>query len=246
MKIRYFIISMLALSCAGLAFGQAKGDSTFLIKSGDVEIQNLDGMTTSAPSGSIAEFSAEGVESWDAQLDPDNNVFEVNIGAGNAMTGVSWDVGVASVGASWLSEATVAFTSTSDTASGLFLNVGAGEDEAGDMEFSSEGVLVLADAMIPDVDVDADGILRIEFFESFDDTADAIDSNWRNAAEAFVVPGFGITCTNQAACDAAFGDGDGEQELPPPPAVPALSLFGLLALALVLALGTALVLRRKA
>jgi len=35
-------------------------------------------------------------------------------------------------------------------------------------------------------------------------------------------------------------------DLPPPPAVPTLSLFGLLALALVLALGTALVLRRKA
>ena len=56
---------------------------------------------------------------------------------------------------------------------------------------------------------------------------------------------FGITCTDQAACDAA-GAGDGGPVLPPPPAVPALSLFGLLALALVLALGTALVLRRKA
>jgi len=245
MKIRYFVISLLALSCAGLAFGQAKGDPTFLLKSGAVEIQNLDGVTTSAPSGSVAEFSAVGVESWDAQLDPDNNVFEVNIGAGNAMTGVSWDVGVATVGASWLSEAQVAFTSTSDTASGLFLTVGAGEDDPGDMEFSSEGVLVFADNMIDDVEVDADGILRIEFFESFDDTADAIDANWRNAAEPFVVPGFGITCTDQAACDAAFAEFGGP-DLPPPPAVPTLSLFGLLALALVLALGTALVLRRKA
>jgi len=51
---------------------------------------------------------------------------------------------------------------------------------------------------------------------------------------------------NLASVDLAISAVGGGPDLPPAPAVPTLSLFGMLALALVLALGTALVLRRKA
>ncbi|GAB4113994.1 MAG: hypothetical protein Tsb0027_01950 [Wenzhouxiangellaceae bacterium] len=188
-----------------------------------------------------------GIESWDGIDDTDNIIIELDIGAGNTMTGGSFDVGINSVDPSWLSEASVQFSDSTGSADPNAINLapGAGEDAPGDMEFSSAGVIDFSDNALPDIVAGADGILRLQFFESFDDTADAIDAFWRNAATPALVAGLGIACTDQAACDAAIG-GAGGPDLPPAPAVPTLSLFGMLALALVLALGTALVLRRKA
>lgn len=56
----------------------------------------------------------------------------------------------------------------------------------------------------------------------------------------------GVDTGNLASADFTITAVGGGPALPPAPAVPALSLFGLLALALVLVLGTVLVLRRKA
>ena len=180
--------------------------------------------------------------------DPDNIIIDLNIGAGNQMTGASWDVGIMTFGASWLSEADVTFSdSTGATVdpNAIALTVGLGNDAPGDMEFSSGGAVIdFSDNMLPNITAGADGILRLEFSDSFDDNADSADAEWRNAAAAALVAGLGIACTDQAACDAAVGGG--VPVFVPPVVVPAVKPWGLAALALMLVLGSFLGLRRRA
>lgn len=252
MKIKHLAIGLLVMLMAGTALAQSKSSQPLLrTVNGTAAVQSLADAVRAPQGGGIPTVGVDmtGIDSWDGIDDTDNIIIDLNIGAGNAMTGVSWDVGIATVGASWLSEPTILFSDSTGSAdlNGINLAPGTGEDAPGDMEFSSGGVLDFSDNALPDIVAGADGILRLQFFEGFDDTADAVDANWRNAVASALVAGLGIACTDQAACDAAVGGGGpGPQVLPPAPAVPTLSLFGLLALALVLVLGTALVLRRKA
>ncbi|MDA3934121.1 MAG: hypothetical protein PF630_07340 [Gammaproteobacteria bacterium] len=251
MKIKHLTTGLLVLLMAGTVLAQSKSSQPLLRAiNGTTVINSIDDVST-VQGGGVPAVGVDmtGIDSWDGIDDTDNIIIDLNIGAGNAMTGVSWDVGIATVGASWLSEPTVLFSDSTGSAdpNGISLAPGTGVDAPGDMEFSSGGVLDFSDNALPDIVAGADGILRLQFFEGFDDTADAVDANWRNAVASALVAGLGIACTDQAACDAAVGGGGpGPQVLPPAPAVPTLSLFGLLALALVLVLGTVLVLRRKA
>ncbi len=123
-----------------------------------------------------------GAESWDALSDGSNMVMLVDVNAAlggigaASMTGIGWDNSTSTVGGSWLSEAVMYFDDNiAPDLSGLFLTPGVGDDFAGTASYSSGGVLDLSDNGIPDIAL-ADGILRIEFFENFDDVADAIDA----------------------------------------------------------------------
>jgi len=235
MKIRHLSILFLVSVVAATAYAQEKGSQPlFSAVNGSTTIQSLDDATRE-PAGVVVDdvIDMTGIESWDLLDDADNIIVDVNIGQGNAVTGISWDVGIATVGMSWLSEATFLISNSSGSAdpNAIGVNPGAGEDASGDMQFSSGGVVDFATNGLPNIAAGADGIIRLQFFESFDDNLDAIDANWSNAVSPVVAAGLGITVG---------------QVLPPVPQVPTLSLFGMLALALVLALGTALVLRRKA
>ena len=110
-----------------------------------------------------------GTESWDGALDPSNTILNVGI-PGSAVTGIGWDVTVATVGASWLSEAVMSFQGE------INLTVGLGDDFAGTASYDSGGaVVVFADIPLPDIII-AGGSMPVEFFESFDDVADAVDA----------------------------------------------------------------------
>ncbi|MBL4809506.1 MAG: PEP-CTERM sorting domain-containing protein [Phycisphaerales bacterium] len=131
------------------------------------------GVGSSAPAGAIVTVTLDlsGVNNWDPQFDADNEFLSNNLGANAHIIGISWDVNLATVGASWLSEAVMAFNSD------LFLTVGIGDDTAGTASYSSGGMLDLVGTGL-DFFLDASGLLNIEFFESFDDVADAIDSTY--------------------------------------------------------------------
>ena len=137
-------------------------------------MQSVDTMARGTVGGTIS-VDLNNVESWDAEGSPNNFTMTVNIGAGNSLVAIGWDVEVATVGPSWLSEATMSFSNTTGPA-GLFLSVGAGNDAPGTMLFSSGGLLDLTDNMIPNITADADGLITIEFFESYDDVIDEIDA----------------------------------------------------------------------
>lgn len=156
------------------------------------------------------DFEGRDIDSWDGLDDADNIVIDLNIGAGNTLTGVGWDIGIATIGASWLSEATIQHSDSTGSAdpNAINLNVGAGLDNSGDQDFSSGGaILDFSDNGLPDITAGPDGILRLQFFETFDDNADAIDANYRNAAAPQLCEGLALACTNQFDCNIAVGGG---------------------------------------
>ena len=89
---------------------------------------------------------------------------------------MGWNVTLESPGASWLSEAVTYFDGSDLDGMGLFLTVGAGNDAPGTMTFDSGGILDLSDNGIPNIPSGPDGLLYMQFFESFDDVADDVDA----------------------------------------------------------------------
>jgi hypothetical protein len=103
-----------------------------------------------------------------------NFVADLGIGAGT-IHGVGWDTTQMAISPSWLSEQTVSFANAGD-APGLYLTPSP-DAVSGTMSYSSGGLIDLEGAAIPDV-VIGSGVLRLEFFETFDDFAGDTDGFW--------------------------------------------------------------------
>ena len=112
----------------------------------------------------IIEIDLNGWQTW-GRLGSTNNtsiVIDLSATYGNdfQITGVGWDLTIASIGSSWNSE--VVF----DIDGGVFVTPGTGT--TGTASYSSGGIIKLVDANIADIQI-SDGDFRIEVFESFDD-----------------------------------------------------------------------------
>ncbi|GAB4383541.1 MAG: hypothetical protein Kow0022_03660 [Phycisphaerales bacterium] len=144
-----------------------------------VDIRDVANVTFTRGTGNVLvtiEFTSD-VATWDLVSDPDNVVFDLDLGGGMQATmhGIGWDVTIQSLGASWLSEARMYFDDNiAPDLSGLFLAPGVADSFAGAGSYNSGGILDLGDNGIPDI-VLPNGHLRLEFYESFDDVANAID-----------------------------------------------------------------------
>jgi hypothetical protein len=158
-------IAAAGLASSALASGQIGTDLDSMM--------DIDSMTRGT-SNFTTTVNLNNAESWDAQGSPLNTIITVNVGVGNQVTGLGWDLDIETVGASWLSEVVFSF-GDSVASPGLFLTAGVGNDVPGTMNFSSGGVLDLSDNGIPNLTI-ADGILEIEIFESYDDVAGDIDA----------------------------------------------------------------------
>jgi len=117
-----------------------------------------------------------GINSWDAAGSTLNETLSIAIGGDFLVTGIAWDVTIATVGASWLSEVQMGFL---DSDIGLQLSFGAGDNTPGTATYTSGGILDLGsiDPTFPFF-VGADGILDLEFREGFDDVTGAIDATF--------------------------------------------------------------------
>lgn len=118
-----------------------------------------------------------GIDSIGAEGAAGNVVLTYNIGANSAVTGIGWDVNVSAFSPSWLSELVVGFGSS--TAGAVNLSVGAGDDMAGTASYSSGGIVDLIGLGL-NFNVNADGVLRLEFFEGFNDGAVSPDGRWNS------------------------------------------------------------------
>lgn len=141
----------------------------------------------------IFEFGFAPLASWDLEDDSDNVLVSLDLasiigfGAGTALeiNAYAWDVTIDTIGASWLSEASVSFENTSGD-SFFTLTPGAGDDFGGTKHYAGLEPTPVSTIL-------SDGILVLQFFESFDDGADDVDAFWSgsitvNAIEAAVIP----------------------------------------------------------
>ena len=238
-----------ALAVALIAsFGAAqadKGDNNSLLSSvsGDVQVSAASAQTrgTAAPG---AGYDTAGTESWDGIGSPNNTVIELNIGEGNVVTGASFDVSIMTSGnGSWCSEATVLMSNSDGEAdpNGILLSPAASVSSTCDagQEFSSGGVIDFGDNSLPDIQPNADGILRLEFHESFDDVADDIDAFWGPHSAPAAVQGIGLACSNQQVCDIVASGGT----VPGTYTVPTMNAFGIVTLSIMFMIAATVVFR---
>ncbi len=119
------------------------------------------------------ELDIGGIESFDAQGSSTNHIFDIFIGGGLEITAIEWDVNLSTNGASWASEATISIDDQ------LLITPAIGDDfTVSNMNYSSNGIIVLSEIGLPNITVGADGHLSIEFFESFDDEMGVSDAIW--------------------------------------------------------------------
>lgn len=112
-----------------------------------------------------------GIESRDARGSPGNVVLELDAVPGATVDLISWDLTLATVGASHLSEATVLIRNSGG--GGVAFSPGFGDDLPGSGTYvGSSGQVGLGTAFA----VLADGKLYVEFYESFDDVSNAADA----------------------------------------------------------------------
>ena len=110
-------------------------------------------------------FDVAGVKSFGEFGESGNAVYELNVGANATITSVSYNVNITAFSPSWLSEMGLAFTNSGVT-DGVLLNPGFGFDNPGTASYS-DVIDLLAEGL--SFSVDADGILRLEFYEDWVD-----------------------------------------------------------------------------
>jgi len=114
-----------------------------------------------------------GVESYGEYGDSGNTVLTYNVGANVTITGISYTVNVTAFTPSWLSELSLAFEDSAQN-NGVFFNPAFLDDNAGTGTYADFADLT---ALGLSFQVGADGILRLEFFEGYDDFVGA-DGIW--------------------------------------------------------------------
>lgn len=126
----------------------------------------------------LYDFDVSGIFSNDALGDPINERRQINVGANALITGIGWNVTLFADSPSWLSEMVVAFGNTAQ-ASIVNLTPGVGVNSSGTQTFDSNGIVDLVGLNLA-FNVGADGILSLEFFESFDDFPNEWDGIWES------------------------------------------------------------------
>lgn len=164
--------------------------------------------STAMADGVQLEVDIGGVNSWDLVGDPDNEVMLVDLadmlnlppGSEVTMNGIGWDVELAVSCPSWFSDATMSFADFPGAADVVVLRPGVGFDfcDSDSMNFTVDA-FKLQDVKVDDIVV-SDGVLEIEFFESFDDFVDGIDATWLEGSTVtiqVVAPPLALFITNQ-------------------------------------------------
>lgn len=113
--------------------------------------------------GSYGEFGADG-----------NTVLTYDIGANSHITGISYDFTVTAYSPSWLMELGLAITN-SKASDGVYFNPGIVDWFPGTASYAGSADL---EALNLAFNVGNDGILRLEFYEDYDDASVSPDGRW--------------------------------------------------------------------
>ncbi len=122
-------------------------------------------------------LNVAGIESRDELGAAGNETRFLDLFAHANVVGLAWNVSLATVAPSWLSEISVDLNDGG--AAGVTLSPGFGDDNAGSASYVGSADL---DALGISFSVGATGRLFMEFFETFDDFAGAADGFWRSGS----------------------------------------------------------------
>jgi hypothetical protein len=115
-----------------------------------------------------------GVQSFGEVGDSRNTVLTFDVGAFTTITGISYNINLTAFSPSWLSELGLYFGDT-DQSTGVYFTPGFEDSNGGTGTYADAADLV---ALGLDFQVGADGLLRLEFFEDFDDASVSPDGIW--------------------------------------------------------------------
>jgi hypothetical protein len=115
-----------------------------------------------------------GIESFGEVGDSGNTVLNFNVGAFATITSISYNVNITAFTPSYLSEIGLYF-GDSDQSTGVFFTPGFQNPNPGTGTYADSADLVDLGLAFQ---VGADGILRLEFFEDFDDGSVSPDGIW--------------------------------------------------------------------
>jgi hypothetical protein len=118
-------------------------------------------------------INAAGVPSFDDPGAAVNTVLTFNVTPGALVDAISYNLSLATVGASWLSEATISLLNSNGD--GVVLAAGFGVDESGTGTYSDSALL---SSFGLSFNVGSDGLLIVEFYEGYDDVTGEADANW--------------------------------------------------------------------
>ncbi|MBL4698204.1 MAG: PEP-CTERM sorting domain-containing protein [Phycisphaerales bacterium] len=138
---------------------------------------NIESLNIQDPADSPTTLTIDisGVGSGDAQGSPINTMLIEQFPSQFLITGISWDLTIETIGASWLSEANIRLFNTDQTG-GYTFAPGIGNDFPGISNYAGFVDLVDLVALNLDFTTNGDNLLNIEFFESFDDAPGAFDA----------------------------------------------------------------------
>lgn len=142
--------------------------------------------------GVPVQIAIENVASWDEFGEPINVVLTIDVAAAAGLTsgqsvvltGFGFDLALETFGFSWLSEAEINLDDAANPLGGIVINPGDGMDFAGTESYLQP--LFKLDAA--DQLVLSTGLLRIEFYEDFDDLPGVIDAQWNGTLTVQVIP----------------------------------------------------------
>lgn len=106
-----------------------------------------------------------GVDSYGEFGDPGNTVLTFDVGSNATITSIDYSVNVTAIDPSWLSEIGLSFAN-SKAIEGINFNPGVGDTFVGTKTYTGSANLVDLGLSFR---VGGDGILRLEFYEDFDD-----------------------------------------------------------------------------
>lgn len=115
-----------------------------------------------------------GIDSYGIFRSPDNVVLNYNIGANAYITNVTYNLNLTAYSPSWLSEMAFAITNSKVT-EGVLINPAFILDTPGSGTFS-DSLDLISEGL--DFYVGADGILRLEFYEDYNDPSISPDGRW--------------------------------------------------------------------
>ncbi|MBL8745443.1 MAG: hypothetical protein JNK58_03710 [Phycisphaerae bacterium] len=128
----------------------------------------------------IAVFDVTGIPSMDLLGSPNNVVRYLWVGPFNQVTGVGWDVVLQTIApGSWRGDIRVYITDSVATPINLLGAAPGGADgPGGPTAYSSDGIIKFAPYQLPNIQALGDGLIRLEFYESFEDAPGQLDGEW--------------------------------------------------------------------